>query len=332
MKLTKCTQEFLEYCEIEKNRSPKTIIAYRHYLERFADWLGKDVEIESIDLERVRKFRLYLNKFVDEYGEPLTLKTQSYHVIALRSLLRYAIKHDIDVLSPDKLELPKAEPAQVQFLTTEELESLLAQPDVSTMAGLRDRALMELLFSTGLRVSELAALDKKMVSTKTGEMRVVGKGRKERIVFISERARLWLETYLARRGDTLEAAFVGYKGKGAGNHPSPRVEVNATRLTPRSVDRIITKHTLTAGLVKKITPHTLRHSFATDLLLNGADIRSVQTLLGHASITTTQVYTHITNQQLRDVHSKFHGKKLDESGSVTPSSSEVVSGSAPEEA
>jgi site-specific recombinase XerD len=214
------------------------------------------------------------------------------------------------VLSPDKIELPKLEPAQVQFLNNEELERLLKNPDTETMGGLRDRAMMELMFSTGLRVSELASLDKKMLSTTTGEMRVIGKGRKERIVFISNRAKSWMHTYLAKRQDDNQAALVGYRGKGTTNHPSPKVEAQATRLTPRSVDRIVQKHALEAGIVKNITPHTLRHSFATDLLLNGADIRSVQTLLGHASITTTQIYTHITNQQLKEVHKKFHGRRL----------------------
>lgn len=310
MKLTTCIHDFLEYMEIEKNRSKMTLVAYQHYLERFNLWAGKEIEIENIDVPKVRKFRLYLNQFLDEYGEPLSLKTQSYHLIALRSLLRYCIKQNIECLSPDKLELPKTEPREVQFLKSEELERLLSAPDISTMTGLRDRALMELLFSTGLRVSEIASLNRTMLSTETGEMRVVGKGRKERIVFISERAKLWMQAYFTRRGDAEEAAFVGYRGKGAGESPSPKVEANATRLTPRSIDRIIQKHSLAAGIVKNITPHTLRHSFATDLLLNGADIRSVQSLLGHSSITTTQIYTHITNQQLREVHQQYHGKTL----------------------
>lgn len=310
MKLTKCTEDFLEHLAIEKNRSPKTVIAYRHYLERLINWLGKDIDLESLSAEQVRKFRLYLNQFTDEHGDLLSLKTQSYHIIALRSLLRYAVKRDVACLSPDKLELPRLEPSQIQFLSGEELERLLETPDVNTMAGLRNRALMEVLFSTGLRVSELSSLNKNMLNTSNGEMRVIGKGRKERIVFISERARDWMSQYLDRRQDENEAAFVGYRGKGTGDHPSAKVEAQATRLTPRSVDRIIQKNTLAAGIVKNITPHTLRHSFATDLLLNGADIRSVQTLLGHASITTTQIYTHITNQQLREVHQRFHGKQL----------------------
>jgi len=312
MKLATCIDDFLEHLEVEKNRSKRTIIAYRHYLRRLLEWFGVEKNIEDLSFDKVRKFRLYLNQLTDEMGEPLTLKTQSYHIIALRSLLKYAIKRDIPCLAPDKLELPKTEPKQVQFLTNEELERLLESPDVNTMAGLRDRAIIELLFSTGLRVSELASLDRDMLSTTTGEMRIVGKGRKERIVFVSERAKEWMSKYFERRQDDLEAAFVGYRGKGTGDHPSAKVQLQATRLTPRSVDRIIQKHALAASIVKNTTPHTLRHSFATDLLLNGADIRSVQSMLGHSSITTTQIYTHITDQQLRQVHEMYHGKQLDE--------------------
>jgi len=312
MKLATCIDEFLEHLEIEKNRSKRTIIAYRHYLTRLLEWFGTEKTIEDLSFDKVRKFRLYLNQLTDEMGEPLTLKTQSYHVIALRSLLKYAIKRDIDCLSPDKIELPKTEAKQVQFLTNEELERLLQSPDVNTMAGLRDRALMELMFSTGLRVSEVASLNRDMLSTATGEMRIIGKGRKERIVFVSERAKEWMHKYFERRQDENEAAFVGYRGKGTGDHPSPKVQLQATRLTPRSVDRIIQKHALEGNIIKNTTPHTLRHSFATDLLLNGADIRSVQSLLGHSSITTTQIYTHITDQQLHQVHEMYHGKQLQE--------------------
>jgi len=297
---------------VEKNRSPKTILLYRHYLDRFENWMKKDLPLEDITTDHIRKFRLYLHGFQDEHGEPLGLKTQTYHIIALRSLFRYALKRNVACISPDQIELPKLEAKQVEFLTTEELDQLLTIPDDTTMAGLRDRAIMELFFSTGLRVSELASLNQTMMNTESGEMRVVGKGRKERIVFISERAREWVGRYFAKRRDSNEAAFVGYRGKGTGNDPSIKVQAQATRLTPRSIERILQKHVLEAGLVKKITPHTLRHSFATDLLLNGADIRSVQTLLGHASITTTQIYTHITNQQLRDVHTRFHGKQLND--------------------
>jgi len=312
MNLTTAIDEFLEHLEIERNRSKGTVVAYRHYLTRFSGWVNRrEFQVENITGEQVRKFRLYLNRYLDEYGNPLSLKTQGFHIIALRSFLRYAARRDIATLSADKIDLPKPETAPVQFLEVEELGRLLDAPDVETMAGLRDRALMETLFSTGLRVGELSSLDRTMLNTSNGEMRVIGKGRKERIVFMSERAREWVAAYFGRRGDDNPAAFVGYKGKGAGASPSPKVEANASRLTPRSVDRLIQKYALQAGIVKNITPHTLRHSFATDLLLNGADIRSVQVMLGHASITTTQVYTHVTNQHLREVHERFHGRKLD---------------------
>jgi site-specific recombinase XerD len=312
MLLSTAINDYLEYLAVEKSRSPKTIVAYRHYLGRFQGWLKKDLPLDAITQDHVRKFRLHLFEFLDERNEPLTLKTQSYHVIALRSLFRYGVRRGVPCLSPDVIELPKLEPREVQFLTPEELERLLETPDTSTMAGKRDRAILELLFSTGLRVSELSALKRNMFDTSTGEMRVVGKGKKERIVFISDRARQWVEQYFARRGDPADAAFVGYRGKGVGDAPSPKVEANATPLTPRSIERIVAKHAMVAGLAKKITPHTLRHSFATDLLINGADIRSVQTMLGHASITTTQIYTHLTNQHLREVHERFHGKKLEQ--------------------
>lgn len=312
MQLSAVIEEYLEHLVVEKNRSPRTIVAYRHYFDRLLAWAGETSTIEALSLERIRKFRLYLAAYLDERNEPLELKTQSYHIIALRSLLRYAAKRDIACVSADKIELPKTEARQVQFLTSEELERLLAAPDTASMTGLRDRALLELLFSTGLRVSEIASLNRDMLNTQHGEMRVVGKGRKERIVFISDRAKQWMDAYFAKRLDDNASSFVGYRGKGVGDDPSPLVQAHATRLTPRSIDRIVQKYALMSGLVKKVTPHTLRHSFATDLLSNGADIRSVQTLLGHASITTTQIYTHVTNQQLREVHERFHGQRLED--------------------
>lgn len=311
MLLITLIDDFLEYLRVEKNRSPRTAVTYRHYLNRFSGWIGYNATVDQVTADKVRKYRIYLSDFLDDHGDPLSQRTQGYHVIGLRSLLRYAAKRDITALSPEKIELPKPDVHQVQYMDESELERLLNSADITSMAGLRDRALMEVMFSTGLRVAELASLDRRMVSTETGEMRVIGKGRKERIVFVSPRAREWMGRYLSRRGDQNQAAFVGYRGKGTGNMPSPKVEANATRLTPRSVDRIIQKHALEAGIVKNVTPHTLRHSFATDLLLGGADIRSVQTMLGHASITTTQMYTHITDKRLREVHERFHGRGLD---------------------
>jgi site-specific recombinase XerD len=310
MLLSQLIEDFLEYLVVEKNRSSRTIVAYRHYFDRLLEWTGEALTVEQLTPDKIRKFRLYLSRYLDSYNEPLELKTQSYHVIALRSLLKYAAKRDIDAVTADKVELPKATARQVQYLTDDELERLLAEPDVTAMTGLRDRAMMEVLFSTGLRVSEIASLDRRLVDSSNGELRVIGKGRKERLVFVSDRAMDWLRQYFERRLDEHEAAFVGYRGKGVGNDPSPQVQIQATRLTARSVDRAISRYSLQSGLTKKITPHTLRHSFATDLLLGGADIRSVQTLLGHASIMTTQIYTHVTNQRLRDIHEHFHGKHL----------------------
>lgn len=308
--LTDAIASYLEYLAIEVNRSPLTIEAYRRYLTRLLETVG-DIPLESLTREQVRSFRRHLYDFTDRHGESLSVKTQSNHIVALRALLRYARKQGVTCLAPDELELPKTDPREVSALSAEQLEALLATPDVTTMAGLRDRAILETLFSTGLRVAELTSLQRTALNTSTGEVRVVGKGRKERIVFISERARIWLQKYLDRRLDDLPSLFVGYRGKGVGEDPSPEVQANATPLTARSIDRIVTRHTMVAGIVQRVTPHTMRHSFATDLLLNGADIRSVQTMLGHASLTTTQVYTHVTNAHLREVHERFHGKKLD---------------------
>jgi site-specific recombinase XerD len=311
MNLSVCIESFLEYLVVEKNRSLRTIVAYRHYLERLSSYLpGKTME-ELTD-EDIRKFRYNLASVLDEHGEPLSINTQTYHLIAIRSLLRFAAQRDIATLAPAKIELPKIHRPEVQFLTSEELMEILEQPETATMGGLRDRALMEILFSTGLRVSELAGLDRQKISTSQGELRVVGKGRKERLVFVSERAAMWLEEYFKRRNDPNLAAFVGYRGRNSREIPSPEVEAKATRLTPRSIDRIISGYAKQAGVTKTVTPHTLRHTFATDLLRGGADIRSVQTMLGHASITTTQVYTHVTDETLRNVHREHHGLQLEE--------------------
>ena len=312
MLLSQLIDEFLEHLVVEKNRSPKTVVAYRHYFVRLLTWINADISTDQLTSDRIRKFRIFLSNYLDEHNDPLSLKTQSYHMVALRSLLRYAARRDIAALAPDKIELPKTESRQVQYLTDEELGNLLEVPDTSMMTGLRDRAIIETLFSTGLRVSELAALDRRMLSLQTGELRVIGKGRKERLVFLSERARSWLNTYFNRRVDNSPAAFVGYRGKGVGDDPSAVVQLSCTRLTPRSVDRVIQEAALKANIVKKVTPHTMRHSFATDLLLNGADIRSVQTLLGHASITTTQIYTHISDPHLRKVYEEFHSRQAPE--------------------
>jgi len=298
--------DFLEYCEVEKGRSPLTIRNYDHYLRCFVDFAKKKkVENpEQITSELVREYRLYLNRLQDQEGRSLKKITQNYYVIALRAFLKYLAKQDIKSLPAEKVELAKVSRQSVDFLEAEELDRLLSQPDTGDLRGLRDRAILETLFSTGLRVSELVSLNRDKINLERGEFAVRGKGDKERLVFLSETAKYWLEKWLKARTDHYPALFIPiFKNK--------KLELEADkqpRLTARSVERIVQKYAQKAGLVKKITPHVLRHSFATDLLISGADIRSVQQMLGHASITTTQIYTHITNQQLREVHRAFHGK------------------------
>lgn len=313
--------EFLEYCEIGKNQSQMTLRNYDHYLRRFGDFsalLGVQ-KPENIDMETIRKYRLYLNRLPDKYGNPLKLITQNYHLIALRAFLKYLTKMDVKTLAPEKIELPKNPMRQVEFLEPDELTRLIKATDSETneILQLRDRAILELLFSTGLRVSELCSLRQDTVNLDRGEFGVRGKGSKLRVVFLSEEATSAIKKYLSKRTDNNKALFAAHSA--IGNSVEMQMESQSSKqktstpnipgLTPRTIQRIIKKYCLIAGIVKKVSPHTLRHSFATDLLQNGADIRSVQTMLGHASITTTQIYTHITNQGLRDIHKKFHNKK-----------------------
>lgn len=299
-------EEFLEYCEIERNLSPLTIRDYRHYLEHFDAWQKENSPIskpQDLTVDVVRKYRVYLAHFLSPNGNlPLKKVTQNYYVIALRSFLRYLAKKDLKVVTPDKIELPKAESRSLKFLERDQLERLLAQPDVSQERGLRDKALMEMLFSTGLRVSELCKLNRDDINLERREFGIIGKGQKQRIVFISDRSALWLSKYFAvRRTDSYKPLFIRYKG---GSDPASGNE--NFRLSPRSVQRAIEKYVKAAKLPVKATPHVLRHSFATDLLMNGADLRSVQELLGHKNVATTQIYTHVTNSTLRDVHKSFH--------------------------
>ncbi len=294
--------QFLEYLEIEKNRSPKTIENYNHYLTRFISF-AKAENPRDITEETIRKYRLTLNRMTDERGKPLKKVTQNYHVIALRSFLKYLAKRDIRTVPAEKIELSKQEEREVVFLEPPELERFLRAPQGETLSSLRDRAILETLFSTGLRVSELCSLDQDNIDLKRGEFSVRGKGSKIRLVFLSEQAKAAIASYLEKRPDANEALFIRV----------PRGErfekYEELRLTPRSVQRIIKKYAITAGIIgKKVSPHSLRHSFATDLLRNGADIRSVQALLGHSSVTTTQIYTHVTDKQLREIHQRFHGK------------------------
>lgn len=320
--------QFLEYLEIEKGRSHNTVRNYDFYLHRFAEWLSEHgiTNPSNVTQEHVRKYRLWLNRLTDRFGEPLKKNTQNYHLIAVRAFLKYLAKMDVEVLSPEKIELAKMPQRQVAFLEGSDLDRLLEAPlqvpgkvgvftrrkiderkDITndhTLIQLRDKAILELLFCTGMRVSEAAGLKIDSINLDKDEFTVRGKGKKLRVVFLSEQARYWLKQYLKKRTDMNPYLFISH------DRASKKRDDNQddTGLTPRSIQRILEKYTRQAGITKQVTPHTLRHSYATDLLLNGADIRSVQAMLGHESITTTQVYTHITNQQLRKIHKNFHRK------------------------
>lgn len=302
--LNKYINNFLEYLEIEKNSSKLTIRNYRFYLLRFATWLEANYPqkgIKDISIDLVRKYRVYLSDYVDEHGMTLKRITQSYHIIALRSFLRFLIRNDFDTLSPEKIDLPKAESHSLKFLGKEHMRELMNAVDISDEKGLRDRAILELLFSTGLRVSELVSLNRDQVNFNTREFGVIGKGRRVRIVFLSDNAVFWLQKYFDVREDTFQPVFIRY-AKGI----NPLNQGEKMRLTTRSIERIVEKYVRRAKLPVDATPHTMRHSFATDLLSNGADLRSVQEMLGHKNISTTQIYTHVTNPQLKEIHRKFH--------------------------
>lgn len=302
MQFSKAKTDFLEYLEIEQNRSQKTIANYDHYLTRLLDYAG-DISIKDIDAELVRKWRLWLNRLGTNSSDELQKTTQNYHLIALRSFLKFCVKREIPAMAPDKIELAKTVRKQVTFLTPEEVERMFEQAKIDTLQGLRDRAILELLFSSGLRVSELVGLDTDHINLKRREFSVRGKGQKDRPIFISESAAEWLNAYMAKRQDNVRPLFVRYSG-------TKKVDLsgNYHRLTARSVQRMVSRYALLAGITKHVSPHTLRHSFATDLLMNGADLRSVQSLLGHSNIATTQIYTHVTDPHLKAVHEKFHHK------------------------
>lgn len=310
MNLENAIRQFLEYCELEKGHSSLTIRNYSQYLTRFKIWcLEQKVDsLEEINLEVIRQYRLYLNRIRDENGKNLKRITINYHLIALRSFLKFISKRDLAVtLQPEKIELSDTDERQINFLNDEEVITLLNQPNIKTIQGLRDKAILETLFSTGLRVSELVNLRREQVNLEKGEFAVLGKGGKIRAVFLSDRAKIFLGEYLNRRTDPDEYVFIRF-----GRKKNPTLEIGSEelRLTPRTIQRIIHHYAIQAGITKPVTPHVLRHSFATDLLSNGADLRSVQTLLGHSSVTTTQIYTHVTDPQLHEVHKAFHNKKF----------------------
>ena len=300
--------DFTEHLEIEKGRSIKTAENYERYLLRFLDLAGDisgkgyDLKPQDIDQELLRKFRLRLNREEDAHGQNLEAITQAYHLIALRGFLKYLTQRNIPTLDPTLIELPHVVRKQVTFLHFDEIEALLNEIDLSTETGLRDRAIIELLLSGGLRVSELVALNRDSINLERREFMVRGKGRKDRPVFISEAAADRVRDYLAERSDSLVPLFLN----NSRNLQTVDTSGNYRRLTARSVERIVQKYAKLAGITKHVSPHTLRHSFATDLLMNGADIRSVQTMLGHADISTTQIYTHVTDPHLKEVHEKFH--------------------------
>lgn len=295
--------DYIEHLEVEGGRAARTAENYKLYLERFVEF-SSDIEVEKITNETIRKYRIWLNRLKVSHNNELAIVTQNYHLIALRGFLSYLSKREIQSISPDKIELPKTARKQVTFLYSDEIERIVEQINSSKSVGLRDRALIELLFSSGLRVSELVNLDRSHINTKRREFMVRGKGQKDRPIFISEKAASCIEEYLKTRIDNLPPLFLSYS----------RNNVISTtgdyrRLTARSIQRIINKYTRLAGITKHVTPHTMRHSFATDLLMNGADIRSVQSMLGHSNISTTQIYTHVTDQHLKEVYEKYHSKK-----------------------
>jgi len=309
--IAKLITDFLEYIEIEKGRSMNTAKNYDHYLRTFCRFSqAKAVETpEKITEDLVRQYHLSLNR------ANLTKKTQNYYLIALRSFLKYLAKRSIASLAPEKVDLAKIEERQIVFLEIEELESLFGQPDLSTIQGRRDKAILNLFFSTGLRVSELATLRKDDINLAKSEFSVRGKGGKIRVVFMDHETKESLTRYLNSRRDKSDYLFISY---GHTNSQDKRDQIKDANITPRSIQRMIKKYALTSGITKDITPHTMRHTFATDLLQSGADLRAVQALLGHSSITTTQIYTHVTDQHLQEVHEAFHGlrTKNQESGGI----------------
>lgn len=308
-------QDYLQYIEIEKGRSALTVRNYDHYLTRFLDFANTHSSAESpasITEQMMREYRVYLNRHPareakrGQTQDTLDKKTQNYHLIALRAFFKYIRKRGIAGYDPERIELAKTQQRELDLISEKELENLLSAPDTTTIGGLRDKAMLELFFSTGLRVSELCSLDR-TTELHTGEISVRGKGGKIRVVFISGGARDAVKKYLSARVDIDEAMFIDH---------SPRaharmVKEESVRLTPRSVERVVEKYAQRAGIAKKCTPHVIRHSFATDLLYNGADLRTVQMMLGHASIATTQIYTNVTNKFLRDQFEKFHSKRGD---------------------
>ncbi len=297
---------FVEHLEVERNVSRLTIRNYSHYLRRFNEWFLNEgyKDLTELNQDVVRSYRVYLSRYVDEIGRTLSKRTQSYYAIALRSLLKFMVKNDAPVMHPEKIDLPKAESKQMEFLNIERVERLLNQPLLSAKSGLRDKAILEVLFSTGLRVSELVGLNRDQIDLAKREFGVIGKGRRPRVVFLSERAVYWLQKYMSSRADNWDPVFIRYSG----GQPELLADGEEMRLTARSVQRLVDTYCRKAKLPIKISPHGIRHSFATDLLSNGASLRDVQEMLGHKNIATTQIYTHVTRPDLKKSYDKNHSE------------------------
>ncbi len=299
---------FLEYCELDRNLSLKTVRMYGYYLNFFQKWLFlsqkiEDFPVKKIDDNIVRNFRLYIShEYKNPYKGVLKRQTQNYFLVALRSFLRYLIRQRIPSLSPEMIELGKSRDRNIKFLSPEELKRLFDIVDSKDKIGLRDRTILEVLFSTGLRVSELVSLNREQANIQSGEFGVIGKGGKARVVFLSKHAKEWLSLYMAKRSDPYRPLFIRYSGP----KDKENLTDNKLRLSARSIERLIDKYRKKAGILFRIGPHILRHSYATDLLEHGADLRSVQEMLGHKNISTTQIYTHVTNLRLKEIHEKFH--------------------------
>ncbi len=304
--------DFLEYCELDQNLSPATVKMYDYYLNRFEGWakegLGREVKLKDLDPKLIRKYRLYLSRTESKKTKKRLAKTtQRYHIVALRSFVSFLEKQGLEVIASTRIELGKAEARSLKFLEEKQRRQLFSACETKTLTGLRDRAILEVLFSTGLRVSELVSLNCDQINFRTREFTVVGKGRKSRLVFLDDDAAMVLSRYLKKRDDRLKPLFIRYKGPKP-DDPTEDPEGESRRLGVRSVQRLVEKYVKKSGISVEATPHTLRHSFATDLMRSGANIRSVQEMLGHKSISTTQIYTHGTNPQLKEAHKKYHRK------------------------
>lgn len=306
MLLNEAVIRFLEYCELDKNLSKKSVRMYGHYVQFFQEWMQtrkEDASVHEITEDDIRSFRLYLSQeYKNPYKGELKRQTQNYYLVALRAFFRFLLKKKISALSPECIELGKRPDRTVKFLSSEDLAKLFSVVDISEIIGLRDRAILEMLFSTGLRISELTSLNRDQVNLETAEFGVIGKGGKARVVFLSNRAVECIQEYIQARDDPYRPLFIRYSGP----KDDEGLSDMKRRLSVRSVERLVEKYRKKAGLLFPIGPHVLRHSFATDLLSHGADLRSVQEMLGHKNIATTQIYTHVTNVRLKEIHQKFH--------------------------